>query len=228
MSDEVPKNDAEDVLRVIRGDGEGAPRQRTPAPGTFLLTSVHRVGEATQDTDDAADDAPQGDRTRPDREDGPSDEARRSGPPSGRDMPGRRLRSVTSDPDGRRPDRLVKGPKPWEGPAAPTRATLGAGPDGRSAEGAAHGRGGTRAPDTVPGLEDPTGADEAAPGPLSTDPRRAKAADEERVQQDLVRRMVDEVLEERLSGELGLRITRNVRALVRREVARALKEQAED
>ena len=216
MSDEVPKSDADDVLRVIRG-GDAPARDAAQAPGTFLLTSVHRIGE----------DAGPADRRGPDAEDraSPREAAASDTGDSGEDRPStatpiRRLRSV---PDGDAPTAFRR-PPPWKDRPGDPRAEQDGGADRRRDSGPAVGAAAQqKGADAVPGLEDPTGMEGAPRGPLPNDPRR-EASDTLMPDEAALRRLVEDVLEERLSGELGQRITRNVRALVHREVARALRD----
>ena len=221
MSEDVPQSDADDVLRTIRaGRGASRPDEHAAPAGTFLLTSVHRVGGADEDA--------------------PRPEATSAASPSapGEVVPLEGRHGRRPGHDGRR-DWGLGLPKPWEGPGRPSRATLGEMPPapepGRPAAAAALRPAGER---SVPGLEDPSdgdrarpdtdrpqraGADGAAPEPLASDPRSG-APGARPLDEDAVRRIVEEVLDARLQGETGQRITRNLRALVRREVMRLFAE----
>jgi len=65
---------------------------------------------------------------------------------------------------------------------------------------------------------------EAVTEPLSeaSEPRDAHMADEDLLDEHMLRAIVSDVLNEELRGQLGERMTRNIRRLVRREVQRAL------
>ena len=229
MCEDVPQTEANDVLRAIRA-GRGASRPDEPAApaGTFLLTSVHRVGGAE-------DDAPRPAAT---------SAAAPSAPGEVVPLEGRQGRRPGVE--GRRDwgrDWGLGLPKPWEGPGRPARATLGEGqpaPEPVRTAAAAPRPVSERpaAERSVPGLEDPSdgdsarpdadrpqraGADGAAPEPLASDPRSG-APGARPLDEDAVRRIVEEVLDARLQGETGQRITRNLRAIVRRDVMRLFAE----
>ena len=208
MSDDIPERDAEDVLRVIRDD---AGRSRAPAGddrpaevaenGTFLLTSVHRIEGA----------------------DAPGPEARRTDDP----IPFKR--PPWQRGDGARP----AAPQKWSGPAAPSMATLG---DKRAARGgptAGHSAASKATPPAVPGLEDPSDGTTRSsrplekPEPLQADPRAGSTSEGPSLDEASIRRIVEDVLDERLQGELGRRITRSVKQIVRREVARTRDDRSE-
>ena len=183
MSDDIPDKDAEDVLRVIRGDGTGRTSERrkdeSRAGGTFLLTSVHRIAGSDQETDG---------------------------------------RSTPSEP-------IRFRPPPWERGRAAQSRDSGADP---SRERPSSADDAFAALPSVPGLEDPAavprraGPSRPAPGHLATDPRPDASAAPDALDESALRRLIEEVLDERLGGDLGNRVTRNIRRLVRAEVARAL------
>ena len=200
MSDDIPRRDAEDVLRVIRDDAGGRPPRDEPPDGrksdggTFLLTSVHRIEDGGQDGGQGGGQSGEG-------------RARRGG----ETIPFRRppWQRAETDP------RAGAAPSRWNGPPSPERTTMG---DRRPV------------PSTVPGLEDPSdgGAGKAVgptekPEPLEADPRSGGATGATALDEDAIRRIVEDVLDERLQGEFGRRITRNLKGMVHREVARLLR-----
>ena len=116
--------------------------------------------------------------------------------------------------------RRPSGPQKWAGPDAPSRVTLG---EKRAAP---------PTPAAVPGLEDPSDGSDTSrsgekPEPLQADPRAESARSRTSLDEAAVRRIVEEILDERLQGELGRRITRNLKQLVRREVARSLEDRSD-
>ena len=122
-------------------------------------------------------------------------------------------------------------PPPWQRQTSDTARRDASQERGSQRSRAADLRPGPLAP--VPGLEDP-----AAPAQgrrsglpqadrLTSDPRPDAAPAAPEPDEAMLRRIVADVLDERLAGEFGERITRNLRALVRREVARVLAERVD-
>ena len=240
MSDEIPRDDAEDVLRSIRSRSareaafepanEAAPDTESAGAGTFLLTSVHRVG--TSDADPPGEERDAGERGAvvPIGRGGSSRSDRAAGQgPRHKSADGPRYAVRHGPTNG---DRAGWAPPAWSGPAPPDRQTLGERDRTRIDEAQ---RG------AVPGLEDPSDGIGSSAGadtvraravesdPLATDPRAGSGAgDVDAFDDARLRRIVEEVLEDRLQGEMGQRITRNLRALVRREVLRVLAEKADE
>lgn len=132
-----------------------------------------------------------------------------------------------SSPD-RDPPRFGRGE-----PVAPLR---GDGPVFRSQQAAAAGAepafrhaAGARAPGAAAAPSRPGAADTAGtrPGPAADTPRHATprmTAERAMPDETALRRIVADVIHQELNGALGERITRNLRKLVRREIARVLAE----
>ncbi len=68
-------------------------------------------------------------------------------------------------------------------------------------------------------------AEDAARGPTAAQETYAEETDDFRFNEDVLRELVRDILREELAGSMGERITRNIRKLVRAEIARGLASQ---
>lgn len=121
------------------------------------------------------------------------------------------------EPDG---SELARAPAPAGGPpAGPERAASSVRRFGAGGGPGAAARPASPLPVNPPPRPDPDGDPGAERGLLDDDAPDARLL---RIDEDTLRSLVAEILREELQGVLGERITRNVRKLVRAEIARAL------
>ncbi|WP_114967150.1 hypothetical protein [Alkalilacustris brevis] len=237
MSDAMKDGEIEDVLSSIRRlvsqetPGAASAPAGAAAPGRLLLTAALRIVPGTPRA--AAPEAAPEETPAPRSQDapGPSSAERRAS----LEQTIAELEAAVSqydeewEPDGTEPPQRVEEPAPEMPASSPVPVASAGGAQQHDAAKADNVRpfiipASSRVPraDRPQADSGPATSDEGGEGEEASPPLRALAPHELPEDEDALRELVARLVREELHGPLGERITRNVRKLVRSEIARAL------